>query len=143
MIVFKNKWIPFGNYILMNLYGIILFSKVSNINPTSLNHEKIHSKQILECAIISSFILLIFILLFNVSYWWFIVSLSSFYIWYGLEYLIIRIFGNKDSQSDRYHEVSFEEEAHNNDTNLEYLKTRKWFSWLEYIKIGSYGKTNS
>lgn len=138
MLVIKNKFIPFGDYILMNVYGIILFSKLDTIPPIELNHEKIHSRQILECAIVASLILLILILLFNISCWWFIASLSSFYIWYGLEYLIIRIFGNKDSQSDRYHEVSLEEEAHNNDNNLEYLKNRKPFSWMKYIKINTY-----
>lgn len=137
MLIIKNKFIPFGNYILMNVYGIILFSKLDTIPLIELNHEKIHSRQILECAIVASLILLILILLFNISCWWFIASLSSFYIWYGLEYLIIRIFGNKDSQSNRYHEVSLEEEAHNNDTNLEYLKNRKPFSWMKYIKINS------
>lgn len=138
MLVWKNKFIPFGNYTLMNLYGIILFSKIDNIHPIELNHEKIHSRQILECAIVASLILLILIAIFNISCWWFIASLSSFYIWYGLEYLIIRIFGNKDSQSDRYHEVSLEEEAHNNDNNLDYLKDRKPFAWMKYIKINTY-----
>lgn len=138
MLVIKNKFIPFGNYILMNVYGILLFSKIDNIHPAELNHEKIHSRQILECAIVASLILLILIPIFNISCWWFIASLSSFYIWYGLEYLIIRIFGDKDTQSDRYHEVSLEEEAHNNDTNLDYLKNRKPFSWIKYIKINTY-----
>lgn len=139
MIVIKNKFIPFGNYILMNVYGIILFSKLDTIPPIKLNHEKIHSRQILECAIVASLILLILILLFNISYWWFTVSLSSFYIWYGLEYLIIRIFGHKDKQINRYYEVSFEEEAHNNDANLGYLKNRKPFAWIKYLNINSYG----
>lgn len=138
MIVIKNKYIPFGNYVLMNVFGIILFSKEDYLNPINLNHEKIHSRQILECAIVASLIVLALVLIFNISCWWFIASLSSFYIWYGLEYLIIRIFGNKDTQSDRYHEVSFEEEAHNNDTNLNYLKTRKPFNWIKYIKINTY-----
>lgn len=138
MLVIKNKFIPFGNYILMNVFGIILFSKLDNIPLVDLNHEKIHSRQILECAIVASLILLILISIFNISCWWFIASLSSFYIWYGLEYLIIRIFGNKDSQTDRYHEVSLEEEAHNNDTNLNYLKNRRPFAWMKYIKINTY-----
>lgn len=138
MIILKNKFIPFGNYVLMNVFGIILFSKGDYLNPINLNHEKIHSRQILECAIVASLIVLALVLIFNISCWWFIASLSSFYIWYGLEYLIIRIFGNKDSQTDRYHEVSFEEEAHNNDFNLNYLNNRKLFSWIKYIKINTY-----
>ena len=138
MIILKNKFIPFGNYVLMNVFGIILFSKGDYLNPINLNHEKIHSRQILECAIVASLIVLALVLIFNISCWWFIASLSSFYIWYGLEYLIIRIFGNKDSQTDRYHEVSFEEEAHNDDSNLNYLNNRKLFSWIKYIKINTY-----
>lgn len=139
MLVIKNKFIPFGDYTLMNVFGVILFSKYEEgIPPVYLNHEKIHSRQILECAIVASLILLILIPIFNISCWWFIASLSSFYIWYGLEYLIIRIFGNKDSQTDRYHEVSLEEEAHNNDINLDYLNNRKPFSWMKYIKINTY-----
>ena len=39
-------------------------------------------------------------------------GISLFYIWYGIEYVIIRFFHNK--QSFAYHDVSFEEEAHNN-----------------------------
>lgn len=41
-------------------------------------------------------------------------------------------------QSDRYHDVSFEEEAHNNDKNLNYCKERKHYAWFKYLKIGSY-----
>ena len=111
MIIIKNKIIPFGNYKAMNLFGII-FTK-SSLSEIELNHEKIHTKQMLELLII------------------------GFYLWYIIEYLLIRIFGNKDSQTDRYHEVSFEEEAHNNDTNLNYLKNRKPFNWIKYIKINS------
>lgn len=111
MIILKNKFIPFGNYKAMNLFGII-FTK-SSLSEIELNHEKIHTKQMLELLII------------------------GFYLWYIIEYLLIRIFGNKDSQTDRYHEVSFEEEAHNNDTNLNYLKNRKPFVWIKYIKINS------
>ena len=52
-----------------------------------------------------------------------------FYLWYGLEYIIIRFFHKK--QNNAYHDVSFEEEAHDNAYNWNYLETRK------YIKIGS------
>jgi hypothetical protein len=43
-----------------------------------------------------------------------------------------------NKQSDKYHDVSFEEEAHNNDKNLNYCKERKHYSWFKYVKIGSY-----
>lgn len=112
MIIIKNKIIPFGNYKAMNLFGII-FTK-SSLSEIELNHEKIHTKQMIETLFI------------------------GFYIWYGLEYLLIRLFKIKDNQKNCYHDVSFEEEAYNNQNNLNYLNTRKLFSWIKYIKINSY-----
>ena len=43
-------------------------------------------------------------------------------------------------QNERYHDVSFEEEAHNNDSNLDYISTRKHYAWFKYIKLRSYKK---
>ena len=137
MIVIKNKYLPFGKYDIINLYGILI-SKLDTISDKAKNHEQIHSMQMLELGLVCSIIILILIISFNLSSLWLILSISAFYIWYGLEYLIIRIFCHKDKQTDRYHEVSFEEEAHNNDDNLDYLDSRKPFSWIKYIKINSY-----
>ena len=111
MIIIKNKFIPFKGYKAINLFGI-LFTK-NSLSNIDINHEKIHTKQMIETLFI------------------------GFYIWYGLEYLIIRIFGHKDKQNDCYHEISLEEEAYNNDDNLEYLDNRKPFNWIKYIKINS------
>lgn len=44
-----------------------------------------------------------------------------FYIWYLVEIYV-----------KGYWECSFEKEAYANETNLNYLKTRKWFSFLKY-----------
>lgn len=62
--------------------------------------------------------MLILILLFNLGYWWLLLSMSAFYIWYGLEYLVIRLLRIKDKQNDCYHDISFEEEAYINESNL-------------------------
>jgi hypothetical protein len=58
-----------------------------------------------------------------------------YYLWYGIEYVIVRLFHRK--QNNAYHDISFEEEAHNNDENVEYLKTRKHYAWIKYVKIKS------
>ena len=44
-----------------------------------------------------------------------------------------------NKQSEAYHDVSFEEEAYNNDKYLGYLKTRKVFQyrWFKYIRVNS------
>ena len=115
--IIKNNIIPFGGYKVINLFGLI-FTK-SDLT----DHENIHSVQILECAI--AFAILI---LFGLEWVW--LAIPSFYIWYGLEYLIIRL---KDSQNDCYRDVSFEEEAYMNEDNLQYLEgQRKMFSWIKY-----------
>lgn len=113
MIVIRNKFIPFGNYKAMNLFGIVFVKKGAKFTEEDYNHEKIHLKQMQEML------------------WIF------FYLWYGIEYLVIRILSDCDTQTGRYHDVSFEEEAHKNDKNLEYLKTRKHYTWFKYVKIGS------
>lgn len=113
MLVIKNKIIPFGNYKIFNFCGLILFVKADEITKKEYNHERIHSYQILEMFIV------------------------GFYLWYALEYLLIRLFHRK--QTDAYHDVSFEEEAYNNDENLGYLTERRLFSyrWRKYIRIKS------
>lgn len=46
-----------------------------------------------------------------------------FYVWYLIEYF-----------SRGYFQVSFEREAYANDNNLNYLKSRKFFNFVKYIK---------
>ena len=74
-------------------------------NKRLVNHESIHWQQQMEMLII------------------------FFYLWYFIEW-IIRLFTNF---GNAYRSISFEREAYANDTNKEYLKTRKPFSWLKYI----------
>lgn len=115
MIIIKNNLIPFGDYSTINLFGI-LFTKEKSLSNKTINHESIHTAQMKEMGFI------------------------FFYLWYVIEYVLIRLFHKK--QGDAYHDVSFEEEAYNNDDNLEYLKTRKHYSWFKYIKVKSNGKVS-
>lgn len=110
MKIIFNKWFPFGRYTTLNFFGI-LFTKSDYVTPRVINHESIHTEQMKETLWI------------------------GFYLWYGIEYLLIRLFHRK--QNCAYHDVSFEEEAHNNDLNRDYLSTRKRYSWIKYIKIRS------
>jgi hypothetical protein len=87
---------------------IFLKNKDLLINKSLINHERIHLKQQLELL------------------WVF------FFIWYFLEYLI-GLFRYKN-HSKAYINISFEQEAYMNETNLEYLKERKMYSFLKYFK---------
>lgn len=114
MKVIVNKWIPFKGYAYINLFGIIFARKDARpISDKSYNHEHIHLKQMQELLWI------------------------GFYLWYCIEYIIIRLFRIKDKQSDCYRDISFEEEARLNDANLDYISTRKHYAWFKWLRIGS------
>jgi hypothetical protein len=76
-------------------------------NPVFLNHERIHLRQQLELLIL------------------------PFFIWYFIEYLI-RLQKYK-SKNHAYRNISFEREAYTNESNLDYLKRRKIFGFLNYL----------
>lgn len=88
---------------------IILKDKSLQLDKTFIHHELIHIRQQAE-------LLLLFFLLL-----------------YGLEFLI-RIVQYKNIQ-EAYRNISFEREAYCNETNYNYLKTRKWFSFIKYWKM--------
>jgi hypothetical protein len=87
---------------------VLLKNRAAASNKRLMNHETIHLKQQLEMLII------------------------PFYIWYGIEYLIRRI--SSKSHYEAYRHISLEREAYSNDQNLVYLKNRKFWAFLKYIK---------
>lgn len=113
MKIIHNNLIPFGDYSTINLFGI-LFTKEDKLSKYTINHELIHTAQMKELGYI------------------------FFYLWYGIEYCLIRLFHKK--QGDAYHDVSFEEEAYNNQYDLSYLDKRNHYSWIKYIKIKFNGR---
>lgn len=131
MKIIKNKWFPFGSYKALNFFGLV-FTK-SELSDENINHEKIHSAQMVDCFFIFFVLILLLIVIFGINFYWILLSIPGFYIWYGIEYLIIRILNLKDKQKDVYHEVSLEEEAYNYDDNLVYLTFRPHFAWIKYI----------
>ncbi|GEQ85524.1 hypothetical protein ULMS_10320 [Patiriisocius marinistellae] len=72
-----------------------------------LNHEKIHLRQQIEMLVV------------------------LFYIWYGLEFFIRWIqYNNKHTA---YRNISFEREAYANECNFQYIKQRRFWSFLKFI----------
>jgi hypothetical protein len=87
-------------------FGIYLITEELN-NVITVNHESIHWKQQMEMLIL------------------------PFYIWYLIEWFLkLFIHGNQ-----AYYTISFEREAYANQDNKDYLKTRKHYSWLKYLRI--------
>lgn len=86
---------------------VIIKEKALGLDSIFLNHERIHLRQQAE-------LLMVF-----------------FYLWYGLEFLIRWIYyGNRNLA---YRNISFEREAYACENNLQYLKSRTFWSFLKYI----------
>lgn len=82
--------------------------KQQGISATLLRHEKIHLRQQLELLIL------------------------PFYIWYVVEWLLRWCFCKDANQA--YRMICFEREAYTNDRQTNYLKGRRLWSFLNYLK---------
>ncbi len=110
MYIIVIPWLFKKRFIGMAIYPFILLkNKYDKINSQLINHEKIHLYQQRELFVI------------------------PFYILYSTEY-IYRIFQYKFNAHLAYINISFEREAYQNQSNLDYLKTRKPFSFKNYYK---------
>ena len=110
MKVIYNKHLPPGKFTAINIFGIIFArNEYRDLSKYELNHEKIHSYQMLELLGI------------------------VFYILYVTEWLI-RLIQYKD-RILAYRNISFEREAYTNDKDLNYLSRRTLFSFVRYYRI--------
>lgn len=105
--IIRNKIIPFPGYKMINICGII-FVRSKLVTDIDLNHEEIHSRQIFEMLIV------------------------FFYLWYIIEWLI-RLVMYLDTNK-AYKSISFEREAYAKQDDLNYLKKRKLFTWIKFLK---------
>lgn len=99
-----NKFLPWGRYKCINLFGVLFIRKGCYMSAMDYNHEAIHTAQMKEMLFI------------------------GFYLWYLVEW-IIRLAG----KGNAYRNISFEKEAYDNDEDLNYLATRPRFAWWKYI----------
>ena len=105
MILIYNNVLPVKGFKAINLFGLVFVRKGCTMSDTDKNHEEIHTAQMKE-------MLYIFL-----------------YLWYVIEW-IVRLLTKK---GNAYHQISFEQEAYNNQFYLKYLQERRHFSWLEYL----------
>ena len=106
MIVIRNNIIPFKGFKCVNICGVLFVRKDAVLDDTTYTHEKIHTQQMVEMAIV------------------------FFYLWYLVEWLV-RLFL---SPGKAYRNISFEREAYANEDNAEYPDTRRCYAWFAYLK---------
>ena len=114
MKIIKSGWFPFGGYGTINLFEMLITRGPLPLPGRTLRHEGIHTAQMREMLYI------------------------FFYIWYGLEYLAIRLFHR--TQNGTYRDVSFEEEAYAHEDDPDYLASRRPYAWFRYIRVRSNDK---
>lgn len=105
MRIFRTKRIPARNYDAINLFGMLFVHPGVMLSEELINHERIHTKQMVEMLFL------------------------PFYIWYVVEWLI-RI----PMKGRAYTSISFEREAYGNMNDLDYLKKRKPYAWVKYLR---------
>ena len=104
--IIKSKLMPKG--ICMNLFGTFWVRDPSWVDRYVINHERVHTAQQRE---------LLFI---------------PFYIIYVLEWLVRCI--QYRNTKEAYYNISFEREAYTHGKDLTYLKNRKPYSWVKFLK---------
>jgi hypothetical protein len=105
MKIIRNKVIPFKGFMAVNLFGVLFVRGNAEINEVVINHESIHTAQMKELGYV------------------------PFYLLYFIEW-VVRLFVNG---IQAYRNISFEKEAYGNQANMEYLRSRQHYSFLEFI----------
>lgn len=133
--VFYNNWIA-KNFLLNGCSTITIAAWVLTkwhkyeINQSIINHECVHAKQWIECTVASAVVIWILMVILNISCWWMLLSLVSFYMLYVLEYILKRW---NNTAEEAYEKISFEREARMAETDNSYLENSGYFMWLQLL----------
>ena len=100
-----NKYIPLKGFVAITVFGVVYARR--ELNEFEKNHEAIHIRQ------------------GNEMLW------LPFYFLYCVEWLI-RFIQYRDKMQ-AYYNISLEREAYSNEKNLNYLNSRKKYSWIKYL----------
>lgn len=103
--IIHNRFIPFKKYEAINLFGILFCRKGATITADVIQHERIHTKQMLELFVV------------------------GFYVWYVVEWLI-----RLPMNGRAYSNISMEREAYDHMYDPNYLLKRKPYAWVKYLR---------
>lgn len=104
MWILRNRWLSPCHHDAINILGLLICRPSLHLTSELINHERIHTRQMLEMLIL------------------------PYYIWYITEWLI-----RLPMKGRAYERLCFEREAYDNMHDLNYLKHRKPFAWREYL----------
>lgn len=113
----RNKYIPFGRYKAINLFGVLYVKNNARISDILINHEEIHTAQMKELLYV------FFYLLYGIEWLIRFVAYSVCWLWKRRDFDI----------KHAYRNISFEREAYQKEKNLTYLDKRRKYAWIKYI----------
>jgi hypothetical protein len=109
MKIIYSKYIPPRNFGAINLFGLIIARKdFGPLTMSEINHERIHTRQMIEMLIV------------------------PFYLCYIIEWLV-RLAQYRDKML-AYENISFEREAYAQMFDLSYPVKRKSFAFINYYR---------
>lgn len=109
------------DFIAITIGVFVIFKNREVASPRVVNHEHIHVKQQTELLFIGMWILYLLSYLYN-----------RLRLSFGLELPIKTNY--KSNHMKAYRNIIFEREAYSNDSNMDYIKNRKRFNWVMYMK---------
>ena len=116
-------------YIAITIFAFVLI-KGKTAPQSIINHECTHARQWSELAILTGIITWFLMIIFNISAWWMLLSMVSFYALYVIEWIFKCIlYGTKEA----YHYISFEKEAELAENNDDYLENSNYFAWMKFV----------
>ena len=101
-------------------FVIVKRSKRDEFTDRVRRHEEIHLRQQEEVSVVS--VMLTVVLVIAGCGWWSLLVLPLYYYLYGIVYLF------------KGYDNAFEREAYNGQWQEDYLKKRKFWQWVKYIK---------
>ncbi|MBO5044149.1 MAG: hypothetical protein J6C45_03860 [Alistipes sp.] len=129
MLIIRNKILPIGSFVCMNILGLLFVREEVVLDEVILNHEAIHTDQQREILLLS---LAVATALSNIyaTWWWMLLALVMPFALYVLAWLIELLL---PPYGTAYKDSPFEREAYANQHNPNYLATRPLFAWWRYM----------
>ena len=54
--IIRNRYIPFKGFNAINLFGVIFTRRGIQVNAVMMNHERIHTRQMLEMLVVGFYL---------------------------------------------------------------------------------------
>ena len=125
-----NNIIPFDGFVALTIWPFVFVrrSEEGKYDSVADNHEHIHGEQQQE-MLAAGALMGGALMILTGSLWW-LLLLPAFFWWYLIEYALRSMFGTGNA----YRNISFEREAYANEKDFDYIRNRRPFAWLRYMK---------